>query len=208
MKKIRILIVDDHPVVRNGLVGMLSGQEDFEVAGEAEDGQLAVSKVQQVSPDVVLMDLRMPNLDGTTAITRILSTQPQIKILVLTTYDQDSEIIRAIEAGATGYLLKDAPREELFRAIRATAVGKSYLSPSVAARLMGQFREPAQELTPREVDVLEWVAKGRGNKEIARELHISEATVKSHLIHIYEKLGASDRAHAVSLAVKKGIITL
>jgi DNA-binding NarL/FixJ family response regulator len=206
---IRLLIVDDHPVVRDGLRGMLSGQPDFEVLGEAADGLQAVAQTAQLQPDVVLMDLRMPELDGANAISRIHASHPQVRVLVLTTYDSDAEILRAIEAGATGYILKDAPRDELYRAIRATAQGQSYLSPAVATRLMGQLRAPAQEqLSPREIDVLGWVAKGAGNKEIARHLHISEATVKSHLLHIFEKLGASDRAHAVTLAVQKGLIKI
>ncbi|PKO12763.1 MAG: DNA-binding response regulator [Chloroflexi bacterium HGW-Chloroflexi-10] len=206
---IRLLIVDDHPVVRDGLRGMLSGQTDFEVLGEAADGLQAVALTAQLQPDVVLMDLRMPELDGAAAISRIHASHPLVRVLVLTTYDSDAEILRAIEAGATGYILKDAPRDELYRAIRATAQGQSYLSPAVATRLMGQLRAPAQEqLSPREIDVLGWVARGAGNKEIGQHLHISEATVKSHLLHIYEKLGASDRAHAVTLAVQKGLIKI
>ncbi len=204
---VRILIVDDHPVVRDGLRGMLSGQADFSVVGEAGDGEQGVRLAEQLAPDVVLMDLRMPVLDGTAAIERIHAGRAQVRVLVLTTYDTDAEILKAIEAGATGYILKDAPREELFRAIRATAQGQSYLSPAVATRLMSQLRAPAQDqLSPRELDVLHWVAKGASNKEIGRNLHISEATVKSHLLHIYEKLGAEDRAHAVSLAVQKGLL--
>ena len=206
---IRLLIVDDHPVVRDGLKGMLSGQPGFEVAGEAADGLQGVSMAAQLKPDVVLMDLRMPNLDGAAATQRIRSTLPEVRVLVLTTYDSDAEILKAIEAGATGYILKDAPREELFRAIRATAQGQSYLSPAVATRLMSQLRAAPQDaLSPREVDVLTWVAKGASNKEIAQHLYISEATVKSHLLHIFEKLGAGDRTQAVTLAVQKGLIQL
>lgn len=208
-KTIRLLIVDDHPVVRDGLNGMLSAQADFSVVGEAGDGAKAVLMVKELAPDVVLMDLRMPEMDGTTAIQKIRKEHPGVFILVLTTYDSDAEILKAIEAGATGYILKDAPREELFRAVRSTAQGQSYLSPSVATRIMGQLREPEVEpLSPRELDVLSWVAKGATNKEIGRQLHISEATVKSHLIHIYEKLDARDRAHAVGIAVKKGLLSL
>jgi DNA-binding NarL/FixJ family response regulator len=206
----RILIVDDHPVVRDGLKGMLAGLPEFEVVGEAGDGQQAVDQTDRLEPQVVLMDLRMPVMDGVEAITRICSRRAVVHVLVLTTYDTDSDILRAIEAGATGYILKDAPREELYRAIRATAQGQSYLSPAVATRLMGQFRTPAVDntLSQREVDVLTWVAKGASNKEIARHLHLSEATVKTHLLHIFSKLEANDRTQAVTLAVQKGIIEL
>jgi len=208
-EKIRILIVDDHPVVRDGLRGMLSGQPEFEVAGEAQDGQQAVERAGRLAPNVVLMDLRMPVMDGVEATTRIRAALAGIHVLVLTTYDTDAEILRAIEAGATGYILKDAPREELYRAIRATAAGQSYLSPSVATRLMVQLRAPAESsLSQRELDVLTWVAKGASNKEIARALHLSEATVKSHLLHIFSKLGVNDRTQAVTLAMQKGIIEL
>ncbi len=206
---IRILIVDDHPVVRDGLRGMLAGLTEFEVSGEATDGAQAVEQAAALAPQVVLMDLRMPGMDGVEAITRIRARQPEVHTLVLTTYDSDADILRAIEAGATGYILKDAPREELYRAIRATAQGQTYLSPTVATRLMGQLRAPADTaLSPREVDVLTWVAKGESNKEIARSLHLSEATVKSHLLHIFSKLGVNDRTQAVTLAMQKGIIDL
>ena len=208
-KKIRILIVDDHPVVRNGLIGMLSGRPEFEIAGEASDGQQAVDQSARLCPQVILMDLRMPVLDGVQAITRIRARQPEVHVLVLTTYDSDADILRAIEAGATGYILKDAPREDLYRAILATAQGQTYLSPTVASRLMDQLRAPTETaLSPREVEVLEWVAKGASNKEIARHLHLSEATIKSHLLHIFTKLGVNDRTQAVTLAVQKGIIEL
>ena len=201
--------MDDHPVVRDGLVGMLSGRPEIEIAGEASDGQQAVEQSARLSPQVILMDLRMPVLDGVEAITRIRARQPAAHVLVLTTYDTDADILRAIEAGATGYILKDAPREELYRAILATAQGQTYLSPTVASRLMDQLRAPAETaLSPREVDVLAWVAKGASNKEIARHLHLSEATVKSHLLHIFSKLGVNDRTQAVTLAVQKGIIEL
>lgn len=208
-ENIRILIVDDHPVVRDGLRGMLAGQPGFEVVGEAANGLQAVELVGRLAPQVVLMDLRMPELDGVAATRQIRATCPAVKILVLTTYDTDADILKAIEAGATGYLLKDAPREDLFRAIRATSQGQSYLSPSVATRLMGQIRAPASEqLTPRELDVLTWVARGASNKEIAHSLHLSEATVKSHLLHIFAKLEVNDRTQAVTLALQRGIIHL
>jgi DNA-binding NarL/FixJ family response regulator len=209
MDKIRILITDDHPVVREGLSGMLAGQSDFEVIGMAADGDTAVKMHGSLAPDVTLMDLRMPGQDGVGAIKAIKSQQPSSRIIVLTTYDSDADILRAIEAGATGYLLKDAPREELFRAIRAAARGDSVLAPAVAARLMTQMRAPAEEnLSAREIEVLHLVAKGASNKEIGKSLHISTATVKTHLIHIYGKLGVDDRTVAVTKALEKGIITL
>ena len=209
MDKIRILITDDHPVVREGLSGMLAGQADFEVIGLAADGETAVKMHGSLAPDVTLMDLRMTGLDGVGAIKAIKAQQPSSRIIVLTTYDSDADILRAIEAGATGYLLKDAPREELFRAIRAAAKGESVLAPAVAARLMTRMRAPAEEnLSAREIEVLQLVAKGASNKEIGKSLHISTATVKTHLIHIYGKLGVDDRTAAVTTALEKGIITL
>lgn len=209
MDKIRILITDDHPVVREGLSGMLAGQSDFEVIGLAADGDTAVKLHGSLNPDVTLMDLRMPGLDGVMAIKAIKAQQPSSRIIVLTTYDSDADILPAIEAGATGYLLKDAPREELFRAIRAAARGDSVLAPAVAARLMTRMRAPAEEsLSAREIEVLQWVAKGASNTEIGKSLHISTATVKTHLIHIYGKLGVADRTAAVTTALEKGVITL
>lgn len=209
MDKIRILIADDHPVVREGLSGMLAGQPDFEVIGLAADGDSAVKLHGSLAPDVTLMDLRMPGLDGVGAIKAILAQQPSSRIIVLTTYDSDADILRAIEAGATGYLLKDTPREELFRAIRAAARGDSVLAPAVAARLMTRMRAPAEEsLSAREIEVLQLVAQGASNREIGKSLHISTATVKTHLIHIYGKLGVDDRLAAVTTALEKGIITL
>jgi DNA-binding NarL/FixJ family response regulator len=206
---IRILIVDDHPVVRDGLRGMLTGLPEFEVAGEAADGAQAVAQAAGLKPDVVLMDLRMPVMDGVEAIARMRTAQLAARVLVLTTYDTDADILRAIEAGATGYILKDAPREELYRAIRATAQGQTFLTPAVATRLMGQLRAPLETaLSPREVEVLTWVAQGASNKEIAHHLHLSEATVKSHLLHIFVKLGVNDRTQAVTLALQKGLIVL
>jgi len=209
MKKIRILIADDHPVVREGLAGMLAGQSDFEVVGLATDGDKAVELHAEHSPDVTLMDLQMPALDGVGAIEAIKAENSSAHILVLTTYDADADILRAIEAGATGYLLKDTPREELFRAIRATAAGESVLAPNVTARLMTRMRAPAEEnLSAREIEVLGLVARGNSNKEVGKALHISTATVKTHLIHIYNKLGVDDRTAAVTTAIEKKIITL
>ena len=209
MDKIRILIADDHPVVREGLSGLVAGQPDFEVIGLAADGDSAVKLHGSLAPDVTLMDLRMPGLDGVGAIKAILAQQPSSRIIVLTTYDSDADILRAIEAGATGYLLKDTPREELFRAIRAAARGDSVLAPAVAARLMTRMRAPAEEsLSAREIEVLQLVAQGASNREIGKSLHISTATVKTHLIHIYGKLGVDDRLAAVTTALERGIITL
>ncbi len=206
---IRVLIADDHPVVRTGLEGMLASQPEFRVVGEATNGKQAVALVEQLHPDVVLMDLRMPELDGVAATSEIRRRRPAVQVLVLTTYDSDADILPAIEAGATGYLLKDAPREDLFRAIQAAANGESFLAPSVAARLMGRMRAPAEEaLSAREVQVLTMVSQGASNKEIGHQLHISEATVKTHLIHIFEKLGVSDRTQAVTVALQRGIVHL
>ncbi|MEV6716172.1 response regulator transcription factor [Lentzea sp. NPDC051208] len=201
---IRLVIVDDHPVVRDGLRGMLS-TGDFEVVGEAASGDEAVAVVTAVSPDVVLMDLRMPGSDGVSAIER-LRDHP-CRVLVLTTYDTDRDVLPAIKAGATGYLLKDTPRDELQRAIRAAHAGEAVLSPAVATRLLGQVREPALEpLSARELDVLALVAKGSTNRAVAAALFISEATVKTHLLHVYAKLGVSDRAAAVAVAYERGLL--
>jgi DNA-binding NarL/FixJ family response regulator len=209
MERIRLIIADDHPVVRTGLHGMLAGQPDLEVAGEATTGIEAVGLVEKLRPDVVLMDLRMPEMDGVTAISEIKALRPEVHVLVLTTYDTDADILPAIEAGATGYLLKDAPREDLFRAIRAAARGEAVLAPGVAARLMDRMRAPAEEaLTAREIEVLSLVAQGGSNKGIAHQLHISEATVKTHLVHIYDKLGVADRTAAVTTALQRGILRL
>ncbi|WP_086826906.1 response regulator transcription factor [Allokutzneria sp. NRRL B-24872] len=206
---IRVVVVDDHPVVRDGLRGMLAGQADFEVVGEAENGSVALDVVAREVPDVVLMDLRMPVLDGVSAIARLQSTHPSVQVLVLTTYDADTEIVRAVEAGATGCLLKDAPREVLFRAVRAAARGESVLAPELTAKLFGRLRTPKQEsLTEREIEVLALVARGHTNRAIGRELSISEATVKTHLVHAFTKLGVDDRTAAVTVALERGLLSL
>jgi DNA-binding NarL/FixJ family response regulator len=206
---VRLLIADDHPIVRAGFEGMLAESTDLKVVGEAENGEEAVRLAERLRPDVVLMDLRMPVVDGVEATSRIKGESPHVNVLVLTTYDSDADILRAIEAGATGYLLKDTPREELFRAIRAAARGEPVLAPSVTARLMQRAQTPTNSaLSGREIEVLELVARGGSNKELARELHLSEATVKSHLIHIFEKLGVTDRTAAVTVAIEKGILRL
>ena len=209
MDKIRLLIVDDHPVVRDGLHGMLDGQPDFEVVGEAGDGSEAVNLTETLKPDIVLMDLRMPVMDGVAALGEIKARSPQVQVLVLTTYDSDADILPAIEAGAAGYLLKDSSRQELYDGIRAAARGETVLAPAVAARLVGKMRSPAEEqLSSREVEVLQLVAEGKSNGEIAAQLHISQATVKSHLVNIFGKLGVSDRTAAVTAALRKGILRL
>ena len=206
---IRVLIADDHPVVRAGLRGMLETQEDIEVVGEARDGKQAVSLAGRLEPDVVLMDLQMPEIDGTSATKRIRALLDHTQVLILTTYDTDADITRAITAGAIGYLLKDAPRDDLFRAIRAASRGDSVLAPSVASRMMERMRGPGdQTLSGREIEVLTEVADGKSNKEIAAALFISQATVKTHLIHIFSKLGVDDRTAAVTAALEQGVLRL
>lgn len=207
-KPIRLLLVDDHPVVRDGLRGMFANEADFEVIGEAADGREAVDKAAALEPDVVLMDLRMPSMDGVAAIREISARQLPARVLVLTTYDTDRDVVAAIEAGATGYLLKDAPREELLRAVEATARGEPVLSPPVGARLIERVRQPEQEtVSGREMEVLRLVAAGSTNREIAEALFVSEATVKTHLLHLFNKLGVNDRAAAVAAAFERGLLT-
>ena len=205
---LRLLIVDDHPVVRDGLSSMFARDPGFEVLAEAADGAEAARLAHTLRPDVILMDLRMPGMDGLTAITELAKRGSAAHVLVLTTYDTDSHVLPAIEAGATGYLLKDAPRAELLRAVRAAARGEAVLSPSVTARLMSRFRAPgAGPLSQRELEVLELVAAGTTNREAAARLFITEATVKTHLLNIYAKLGVGDRAAAVAEAFNRGLLT-
>ncbi|MDA0184974.1 response regulator transcription factor [Solirubrobacter phytolaccae] len=208
MTKISLLIADDHPVVRNGLRGIFTGDPEFEVLGEASDGREAVTLTLARRPDVVLMDLRMPGTDGVTAIRALAEQSPGTRVLVLTTYSDDSDVLAAIDAGATGYLLKDAPREELLRGVRAAARGESVLAPAVATTLLGRVRAPQPEtpLSPRELEVLRLIAKGATNRAAAAELFISEATVKTHLIHVYAKLGVKDRAAAVAVGFERGLL--
>ncbi|MGY5004032.1 response regulator [Streptomyces griseus] len=210
-RTISLVVVDDHPVVRDGLRGMFAAAPGFEVLGEAADGVDALAVTERLDPDVVLMDLRMPGGGGVAAIAELTRRGARSKVLVLTTYDTDSDTLPAIEAGATGYLLKDAPREELFAAVRAAADGRSVLSPAVASRLMTRVRTPAAGpaetvLSAREREVLVLVARGTTNREIAAELFISEATVKTHLTHVFAKLGAKDRAAAVAVGYDRGIL--
>jgi DNA-binding NarL/FixJ family response regulator len=210
---IRLLVADDHPVVRDGLRGLFEGDPDFEVAGEAADGAEAVDRAMALGVDVVLMDLRMPRVGGVEAIGLLRERAPAIRVLVLTTYDSDADVLPAIEAGATGYLLKDSPRDELVRAVRAAHQGQAVLAPTVAQKLIGHVRAPAQRaaapeaLTERELEVLRLVAAGSTNKDAARRLFISEATVKTHLLHLYAKLGVRDRAAAVSAAYRSGLLS-
>jgi DNA-binding NarL/FixJ family response regulator len=212
---IRVLVVDDHPIVRSGLIGLLSIETDMEVVGEAGNGEEAITAAAALSPDVVLMDLRMPRLDGVGATARITAESPSSRVLVLTTYDTDADIIRAVEAGASGYLLKDTPRRQLVEAVRSAARGETVLAPPVAARLVSRLRSPAPSgpatpasnpLTPREVEVLRAVSRGLSNADIGRELFIGEATVKTHLLRAFAKLGVDDRTRAVTAAMERGIL--
>lgn len=206
---IRILVVDDHPVVRAGMVALLSELEDLEVVGEAGNGAEAIALVPRLTPDVVLMDLRMPVMDGAEATARLRAQPDSPEVLVLTTYDTDADIVRAVESGARGYLLKDTPPAVLADAIRRAALGETVLAPPVAARLAERLRAPAPvELTPRELDVLRAVARGLSNGEVGRELFIGEATVKTHLLRVFSKLEVTDRTAAVTAAYKVGLISL
>lgn len=206
---IRVMLADDHVVVRAGLRAMLEGADGIEVVGEAANGTEAIALARRVEPDVILMDLRMPQVDGVTATARIREQRPDTHVLVLTTYETDADIVRAVGAGATGYLLKDATRDEVLRAIRSTAAGEAALASRVASRLMQRMRAPGQEaLTAREIEVIMLVARGLTNKEIANALYLSEATVKTHLLHVFAKLGVDDRTEAVTVAARRGIVSI
>ena len=212
---IKILIADDHPVVREGLISMIKREPDFKVVGEATNGIEAVSRTKELKPDIVLMDLRMPELDGVEAIRQISVAAPATRFIILTTYSDDEFIFKGIEVGARAYLLKDAPREDLFKAIRAVHRGESLIQPVVASRVLDRFAElsrqaqvPAEVLSEREIEVLALMAKGDANKEIAAQLHITDSTVKTHISSIFQKLNARDRTEAVMQAIKKGIIKI
>ncbi|ALD12497.1 response regulator transcription factor [Clavibacter capsici] len=212
--RIRVAVVDDHPVVRAGLAALLASADDLEVVGQAADGEAAVALVRAERPDVVLMDLRMPVLDGAGATARLREEAPGVRVLVLTTYETDASILTAIEAGASGYLLKAAPEEEILAGVRAVARGDVALAPAIAASLVRQVARPAAAppaaptptLSPRETEVLALVAAGRTNARIALELHVTPATVKTHLLHVFEKLGVGDRTRAVTLAMELGLL--
>ena len=204
---IDVLVVDDHVIVRHGLRGMLDAEPDLAVVGEAGSGPEAVAMVGAHAPDVVLMDLRMPGGDGVAATAAITARHRGTRVVVLTTYDTDADILRAVEAGAAGYLLKDCSQAELTSAIRAAARGETVLTPSVAARLVSRMRAPQVESpSPREIQVLELVAVGNTNADVGRALHITEATVKTHLLRAYAKLGVSDRTAAVTVARQRGLL--
>jgi len=207
MSVVRLLVADDHPVVRDGIVGMVSSDPEIDVIGEASDGAEAVGLARALEPDVVLMDLRMPGMDGVSAIRELTRLGVRSRVVVLTTYASDADVLPAIEAGATGYLLKDVPRDELVRAIHAAASGHAPLAPAVASRLVDRVRTPeAGLLSPRELQVLALVADGATNREAGSRLHVSEATVKTHLLSVYAKLGVGDRAAAVAEGFRRGLL--
>lgn len=207
---IRLLIVDDHPIVRDGLAAILGTQADFAVAGEAASGEEALALFNRLRPDVVLLDLEMPGMDGISVLRRLRADHPAVRVLVFTAFDTDERILGALQAGAKGYLLKGAPRTELFNAVRVVYGGGSLLQPVVASRLMEHLSEPErpEELTPRERAVLALLARGKQNKEIAAELTITERTVKFHLSAIYGKLGAGNRTEAVTMALQQGLVEI
>lgn len=208
---IRILVADDHPVVRDGLVAILSTQPDFDIVGEASSGIEVMNLIEALEPDVTLLDLEMPEQDGVEALKQLRQTESGARVIVFTAFDTDERILEAVQAGAQGYLLKGVPRDELFNAIRVVHGGGSLLQPVVASKLLRQVSQPSAEpenLTPRELEVLKLVAQGLPNKEIAQELVISERTVKFHVSSIMGKLNAGNRTEAVSLATQQGLINL
>ena len=203
---IRVLVADDHPIVRSGIVALLAAAADIEVVGEAANGREAVDLALELSPELVLMDLQMPELNGDEATALILAALPETRVVVLTTYETDASILTAIEAGASGYLLKAAPQEEILAGIRSVARGEVALAPSIAAMLVGRVKTRAITLSPRETEVLGLVAQGMSNPAIAKKLFLGEATVKTHLLHAFEKLDVSDRTRAVTKAMELGLL--
>jgi DNA-binding NarL/FixJ family response regulator len=214
VEAIKILIVDDHPVVREGICSMLKREPDFKIVGEATNGLEAIERVRELSPDVVLMDLRMPEMDGVGAIVKIKEERPEVKFIILTTFSDDEYIFKGIAAGARAYLLKDAPRDELFKAIRAVSRGESLIQPVVASRLLDRLAElskktpSAETLSERELEVLRLMAGGASNKDIADQLSITQSTVKTHITSIFQKLNVTTRTEAVTTALRKGMIQL
>ncbi|MFD8275095.1 response regulator [Streptomyces flaveolus] len=205
--RIRVIVVDDHTVMRAGVVALLAGEDGIDIVGEAADGRAALDLVERHAPDVALIDLRMPVLDGVGTTTEIVARYPRTRVLILTTYDTDQDIERGVEAGAIGYLLKDTTREQLADAIHAAARGETVLAPRVAEKLIARMRRPVQDpLTARETDVLGAVADGLTNAEIGRRLVISEATVKTHLLRLFAKLDVNDRTRAVVVAMERGLL--
>jgi DNA-binding NarL/FixJ family response regulator len=203
---IRVLVADDHPIVRSGIVALLESADDLVVVGTASTGLEAVELALELGPDIVLMDLRMPGIDGDEATARILAVRSDIRVVVLTTYETDASILTAIEAGASGYLLKAAPQEEILAGIRSVARGEVALAPSIAAMLVNRVKQPAISLSAREKEVLALVSDGLSNPAIAKRLFLSEATVKTHLLHAFEKLEVSDRTRAVTKAMELGLL--
>ena len=205
-ESIRVLVVEDHHVVRQGLVALLNVVDGLEVVGEAADGVEAIAQFRKHQPDITLMDLRLPRMSGVDVIERIRMEPPQARVIVLTTYDGDEDIYRALQAGARAYLLKGMTSEELTATIRTVHAGKSHIPAAIAERLAE--RMGTEELTPREFDVLEQIVHGKSNKEIGTELEISEATVKTHINSLLSKLGVTDRTQAATAAIQRGLVTL